>query len=459
VSGDFQGGSVHLRAILEERSRRVSPTVDRAGAGARRPCDDRAMSLSQQGRDVDEVIAELAELRRDDVRWSEGRAFGMVYDGGPSVHDAAEKAARLYLHENALNTMAFPSLGRIQSDVVGWTGDLLHAPDGAAGFVTSGGTESILCAVLAARERARAERSISEPEMVLAESAHAAFHKAAHLFDVRVRKVPVLADWTIDLDAMADAIGPNTVLVVGSAPQYPQGVVDPIPAIAELAASVGANCHVDACMGGFVLPFAEMLGREVPPWDFRVEGVHTISADVHKLGYAPKGASVILHRSRELRRFQTFAFDDWLGGFYASPNLQGSRSGLPLAAAWAVMQHLGVDGYLRLTDDTLKNSDRMRAGIAATDGVRVLGDGTFHLIAMAADPDASSPVDVFALGDALRGRGWFHDRQGPPDSLHSTVSNSNAGVIDEYLADLATCVGEVRGAVSEDRSTNYATLE
>ena len=160
-------------------------------------------------------------------------------------------------------------------------------------------------------------------------------------------------DWTADVDAMAAAVGPNTVLVVGSAPQYPQGVVDPIPEIAALAATVDANCHVDACMGGFVLPFAELLGRDVPPWDFRVDGVHSISADVHKLGYAPKGVSVIVHRTKQLRAYQTFVFDGWLGGLYASPNLQGTRSGLPMAAAWAVMQHLGVDGYVELTRGAL----------------------------------------------------------------------------------------------------------
>jgi glutamate/tyrosine decarboxylase-like PLP-dependent enzyme len=419
----------------------------------------RAMQLGRAGRPVDDVIADLAAKREHDVRWQDGRTFGMVYDGGPTVHEAAERAAMLYLHENALNTMAFPSLGQIQSEVVGWTAGLLHGPDTAAGFLTSGGTESIQCAVLAARERGRAERGVEHAEIVLAESAHAAFHKSAHLFGMTVRTAPVTPDWTADVGAMADLVGPDTVLVVGSAPQYPQGVVDPIPEIAELAASVGANCHVDACMGGFVLPFAEMLGRDVPPWDFRVDGVHSISADVHKLGYAPKGVSVVLHRTKELRRYQTYVFDGWLGGFYASPNLQGTRSGLPMAAAWAVMQHLGVDGYLELTERTLANADRMRAGIAAIDGVRVLGDGRYHLVAMAADPDADPPVDVFAIGDALRTRGWFHDRQTPPDSLHSTVSNSNTGVIDDYLADLAACVAEVRGERADDRSTNYATLE
>ncbi len=418
-----------------------------------------ATPFTQQGRPVDEVIAELTEKRADDVRWEDGRAFGMVYDGGPSVHEVAEQAARLYLHENALNTKAFPSLGAIQSEVVGWTADLLNGPDTASGFLTSGGTESILCGVKAARERGRIERGIDHPEMVVAASAHAAFHKAAHLFGIELHKVPVLEDWTADVEAMAAEVNENTVLVVGSAPQYPQGVVDDIPAIAALAAEVGANCHVDACMGGFVLPFAERLGREVPVWDFRVEGVTSISADIHKLGYAPKGVSVILHRTKELRRYQTFLFDDWLGGFYASPNLQGTRSGLPMAAAWAVMQHLGIDGYVELTATVLDNADRMRAGIAEIDGIRVLGDGGYHLVAMSNEPDDDDPIDVFALGDALQRRGWFHDRQGPPDSLHSTVSNSNTGVIDDYLVALAESVAEVRGATTDDRSTNYATLE
>lgn len=415
--------------------------------------------FTQQGRPVDEVIAELTEKRADDVRWQDGRAFGMVYDGGPSVHEVAEQAARLYLHENALNTKAFPSLGAIQSEVVGWTAELLNGPDTASGFLTSGGTESILCGVKAARERGRIERGIDRPEMVVSASAHAAFHKAAHLFGIRLHKAPVLDDWTADVGAMAAEVNENTVLVVGSAPQYPQGVVDDIPGIAALAAEVGANCHVDACMGGFVLPFAERLGREVPLWDFRVDGVTSISADIHKLGYAPKGVSVILHRTKDLRRYQTFLFDDWLGGFYASPNLQGTRSGLPMAAAWAVMQHLGIDGYVELTATVLDNADRMRAGIAAIDGVRVLGEGGYHLVAMSNEPEEEDPIDVFALGDALQRRGWFHDRQGPPDSLHSTVSNSNTGVIDDYLAALAASVDEVRGATTDDRSTNYATLE
>ncbi|HWL42778.1 MAG TPA: aspartate aminotransferase family protein [Ilumatobacter sp.] len=422
----------------------------------------------EHGRAVDAVLADLAAKRSDDVRWRDGRTFGLVFNGGHDVHAVAEQAAVMYLHDNALNPFAFPSLMGIEQEVVDWTARLLHGPDTAAGFLTSGGTESIQCAVLAARERGRAERGIRNGEIVLAESAHAAFHKSAHMYDMPVRKVPVRREgdgaWTADVEAMAAAVTDQTVLVVGSAPQYPQGVVDDIPAIAALAATVGANCHVDACMGGFVLPFAEQLGREVPPWDFRVDGVHTISADIHKLGYAPKGVSVILHRTKESRFHQIFFFDDWLGGLYASPNLQGTRSGAPMAAAWAVMQHLGLEGYLRLTEVVLRNADKIRAAVDTIPGLKVLGQAAsqpvFHLLAIATDHDVDpaqgDPIDVFALGDALKARGWHHDRQNPPDSLHLTVSNTNTGVIDEYLDDLYECAEQVRGQTATDRSANYS---
>jgi glutamate/tyrosine decarboxylase-like PLP-dependent enzyme len=215
--------------------------------------------------------------------------------------------------------------------------------------------------------------------------------------------------------------------------------------------------HVYACMGGFVLPFMEMNGEHVPPWDFRVDGVTTISADLHKLGYAPKGASTIVHRTKELRRYQTFVFDDWLGGLYASPGMQGSRAGLPMATAWAVMQRLGIDGYRELTATTIAAAREMAAGVRAIGGLCVLGEPDAHLLAIAAGP--GEDVDVFAIGDALARRGWVLDRQGPPDSLHATVSAGNAAVMDEFLADLRAAAGEVRGARAEDRATNYATLE
>jgi glutamate/tyrosine decarboxylase-like PLP-dependent enzyme len=258
---------------------------------------------------------------------------------------------------------------------------------------------------------------------------------------------------------MARCVNDNTVLIAGSAPQYPQGVIDPIPELAALAADIGPSFHTDACMGGFVLPFMEMLGEDVLPWDFRVEGVTTISADVHKLGYAPKGASVLLHRTKELRRYQTFVFDDWLGGFYASSGMQGSRPGLPMATAWAVMHHLGIDGYKRLTDVTLRATRQMIDGVRDIPGLQVLGEPDAHVVAVATAAGWEDRLDVFAVGDALASRGWALDRQAPPDSLHATVSAGNAPVIDDYLRDLRTAVDEVTGTRTDDRSTNYATLE
>jgi len=416
------------------------------------------------GTPVDEVVRDLDARRGRDVRWAEGRTFGLVFDGGPEVRQVAEEAARLFLHENALNTAAFPSLGEIQTELCAWTADLLHGPPEAAGFLTSGGTESILCAVEAARERAAVERGVVDPEIVLARSAHAAFHKAAHLFGLRTRVVPVTDDWTADVDAVADSVGPSTALVVASAPQYPQGVVDPVTEMAGLADSVGANCHVDACMGGFVLPFATDENPDAwgsPPWDLGVDGVTSISADIHKLGYAPKGVSVLLHRSRELRHYQTFVFDDWLGGRYATPNLQGTRSGLPMAAAWAVVRHLGRDGYCRLVRATLEAADRIRAGVRAIDGLSVPGDPRHHLLSITADPAADVPVSIPALGEALAARHWHLDRQGPPDGLHLTVSAGNVPTVNEWLADLSDAVVEARERDNIDPAGggSYATLE
>jgi sphinganine-1-phosphate aldolase len=406
----------------------------------------------------DDIVEVLEAYRGGDARWQDGRTFGMVYDAGPEAHAVVETVATMFLHDNALNTNAFPSLAKIQSQVVGITADLLHGTD-AAGFMTSGGTESILCAVKAARERAREERGIVAPEMVLPASAHAAFHKAAHYFGLQVHKVPVRDDWRADVDGMAACVNENTVLVVGSAPQYPQGVIDPIPELAALAAEVGASFHTDACMGGFVLPFMELLGEDVPPWDFRVDGVTTISADLHKLGYAPKGASVLLHRTKALRRYQTFVFDDWLGGFYASPGMQGTRAALPMATAWATLHHLGLDGYLRLTRATLDTRIRLVEGVRAIPGLAVLGEPEAQCVAITVAEGYEDALDVFAVGDALLTRGWHLDRQKPPDSLHATVSAGNAPVIEEFLADLATCVAEVGGTRLDDRSTSYATLE
>lgn len=416
--------------------------------------------LPASGRAADDVLGELEGMRSGDVDWRAGRSFGLVFHAGDEVEAVARAASVMYLEENGLNPLAFPSLGRMQQDVVDMASGMFHGRDDgrqAAGFMTSGGTESLLLAVEAARNRGRDERGVTEPEMVVARSAHAAFHKAGGYFGVKVNVVPVRDDWRVDVDAMASAVNDRTVLVVGSAPQYPQGVIDPIPEIASLAAERGINCHVDACMGGFVLPFMEDLGYDLPPWDFRVEGVTSISADVHKLGYAPKGASVLIHRDVTLRNHHVFMFDDWLGGFYASSGLAGSKPAGPMAAAWAVMNLIGRDGYRRLTATTIEATRRMIDGVRSTPGLTVLGEPQAQCVAISAAEGAT--VDVFALMDELATKGWHLDRQKPPDSLHATVSAGTAPAVDDFVADLRAAVETVGDRRTEDRSTDYAPID
>lgn len=417
------------------------------------------MNFPVEGEDIETILETLEDMKASDARWREGRTFGMIFDGGPQVHEVTERAAALYLHENGLSTRNFPSIGKIQADVVAWVNDLAHGPAKAAGFLTSGGTESIMLGVLAAREKARVERGVEKGEIVLSRSAHAAFHKAAHMFDLKVRMSEVRGDYSADPAAMAADINDNTVIICASAPQYPQGVMDPIPEIGALAEEAGVNLHIDACMGGLFLPFAEALGRDVPPWDFRVPGVSSISMDMHKLGYAPKGVSVNLHRTEKNRDYQTFVHDEWLGGLYGSPGIQGTRSAAPMAAAWAVIKFLGHEGYAKMVARNLENADRMREAIASIDGLGIMGDSHFHVMAMTADEGSNDPLDVFALADALTARGWTHDRQGPPDAIHITVSNTNRDVMDQYISDLEACASECRGKRAADRSTSYATVE
>jgi sphinganine-1-phosphate aldolase len=411
------------------------------------------MPLPEHGLPAAEVLDRLEALRDGDVDWRGGRVFSLAYSAGPEVQALQREAYARFMTENALNTEAFPSLARMQRDVVGTVTGWLHGDAEAAGFMTSGGTESLLMAVLAARERGRVERGVTAPEMVLPASAHAAFEKGAHYFGVRSVRVPVGPDWRADPAAMAAAVTERTVLLVASAPQYPQGVIDPVPEIAAIAAARGVSCHVDACMGGAALPFLERLGEAVPPWDFRVPGVTSISVDLHKFGYTAKGASVIVHRTKALRRHQTFVTDNWLGGLYGSSGVLGTKSGGPIAAAWAVMQHLGTGGYLRLTRTARDATRRLVDGLRAMPDVVLRGEPAMMLVAF-----GFTDVDAFAVGAALRRRGWYVDAQGPPPSLHCTVNAVHAPMIDAFLAAVREAAQEARGA-APGGAGSYGTVE
>ena len=244
------------------------------------------------------------------------------------------------------------------------------------------------------------------------------------------------------------------MLVVASAPQYPQGVIDPVADVAALAAERGVSCHVDACMGGMILPFLARLGHDVPPFDFRVEGVTSVSVDLHKYGYAAKGASVIVHRDRDLRRHQTFTTDAWLGGLYASSGILGTKSGAPIASAWATMRHLGVEGYVRLASEARAAFDELVAGLRSTPGVRVLGDPSVTLVAFAFDDG----VDAFAVGKALWERGWYVDQQGPPPSLHCMVNAVHRPFVGEFVGALREVLDEVRATGGRAEQAPYGAL-
>jgi glutamate/tyrosine decarboxylase-like PLP-dependent enzyme len=406
---------------------------------------------------ADDVFAQLDEFKVGDVRWREGRAFTLAYYAGEDVSRVADEAYRRFSSDNGLNTHAFPSLQRIQSDVVGIVADWFQGGSEAAGFITSGGTESLLLAVKGARERGRKEQGITTPNIVLPTSAHAALEKGCYYFGVEGRRVPVGPDWRADVAAMEAAIDENTVMVVGSAPQYPQGVIDPIAEIAALAAARGILCHVDACMGGVTLTYLRRLGHDIPAWNFEVPGVTSISVDLHKYGYTAKGASVLIHRSKALRAHQIYLTDNWLGGVYGSSGVLGTKSGGPWAAAWAVMHHLGDAGYLRLTAAARSACDELVTALQGMPelALRALPDAT--LVAFGAADD--SDLDMFAVADALWTGGWYVDRQGPPPSLHCTVNAAHAGRIPSFVADLRASIDQVVAARTSGQQGAYGTVE
>jgi len=388
-----------------------------------------ATGMSAQG-----ITTSFNEMSTHDVQWRDGKAFSLAYNAGPEVLAVAEEAYRRFSGANALNTAAFPSLRQMQTEVIEMAGAWLGSPATAAGYFTSGGTESILMAVKAARDQFRTEASITHPNIVLPTSAHAAFDKAAAYFGVELRRVAVQSDWRADVTAMAEKIDQNTILIVGSAPQYPQGVIDDIPALADLAQRQNINCHVDACMGGVSLAYLSRLGHQIPPWNLQVEGVTSISVDLHKFGYTSKGASVIMYADKRLRSYQGFFTDQWLGGVYASSGMLGTKSGGAIAAAWAVMHFLGDDGYLRLTQSARVATEQLAHHISGHPHLSLLAQPDALLLSFIAnDPQR---LNVYAVADEMWKRGWYIDRQEPPQSLHCTINAVHESVIDAMIVDL-----------------------
>lgn len=406
--------------------------------------------LPQQGWPRQRVLETLDTYCQHDANWRDGRTFSLVYHAGDEIKDLLQTAFLRVFSENALNPMAFPSLRRMETEVMAMAAPLLGDAQ-AVGTLTSGGTESILMAVKTARDWARQHRpEITRPQMLVPTTVHPAFHKAAHYFDVEAVLVPVGADFRADVAAARELCTDSTILVVGSSFAYPHGVIDPIGELAALASERGILCHVDACLGGMILPFVEELTSQdgvptLPPWDLRVPGVTSISCDLHKYGYTAKGASLVLYRNRELRRHQFLGYADWPGGLWASPSAAGTRPGGPIAAAWAVMHFLGREGYLRLAREALTATQELLAGIQAIPGLKVLGAPVATVFAFTMEDG-----DIYRLGDAMQARGWHLDRQQLPPALHAMITAAHAAHVPALLADLRAAAEAVRGLPPAD---------
>ncbi len=363
------------------------------------------MSLRSTGLSREDVLSTLESFRANDLPWRSGKVLGFTYDPGKEIEETTKAAYLSYLSENALDPTSFPSIVHMEREVVRTVIDLLQGDANAVGNFTFGGTESILLAVKTARDYARAHRpEITQPEMILPITAHAAFHKAAAYFDVKPISTAVDHDtFEASVDAMRAAITPNTILLVGSAPGYAQGVIDPIPQIAALAQEKGLLCHVDGCVGGFHFAIMRRMGPYTgPAYDFSVPGVTSISTDLHKYGYAPKGASVIMYRSKDLRRHQIFACARTTTYALINATIMSTKSGGPVAAAWATLNHIGEDGYRKIITGVMETTRQMKAGVAAIPGLKLLGDAQMCMFSFTSDE-----FNIFHIADAMKPRGWY----------------------------------------------------
>ncbi|MBN1689525.1 MAG: aspartate aminotransferase family protein [Dehalococcoidia bacterium] len=404
------------------------------------------MEFPQQGLPGLKVLDEIKALKTGDSDWKNGRVFSLVFNAGDEIKQFAEQAFDIFLNENGLSPFAFPSLLKMENEVVAMMIDLLGGGEQAAGNVTTGGTESLMSIVKTARDYARDKKPhIKEPQLVMPLSAHPAFNKAAHFLGIKTVIVPTDTGSVVDLDAYRSAISENTIMLVGSAPSYPHGIIDPIEEIGRIALEKDIWFHVDACVGGMVLPFVRMAGYEVPPFDLSVPGVWSISADIHKYGYTPKGASIVLYRSSELRKYQIYVYADWPGGVYATSSVAGSHSGGGVASSWGIFRFLGREGYTRLAGLAMQAALELQKGVNGTPGLHVIGKPLSTVFAIGSDT-----LNVYALGEKMKARRWYIDSQQMPPSLHMTVMPEHVKIVGSFLADLREASAETEKLKPED---------
>jgi sphinganine-1-phosphate aldolase len=407
-------------------------------------------AIPDSGRDREDILREMREMQAlEEARWGKGFASGCVYNGDNDHIDFLNEAYAINSQSNPLHADVWPSAVKFESEIVAMTANMLGAglsgaqpgtPDEICGVVSSGGTESILLAMKTYRDYARDKRGITKPQMIVPVTAHAAFDKAAQYFGIEIVHVPVGDDFRADVAATERAITENTIVIVGSAPPFPHGLVDPIDQLSEMARARGIGFHTDGCLGGFLLPWAEKLGYDVPAFDFRLPGVTSMSADTHKYGYAAKGTSVVLYRGHELRHYQYFTATDWPGGFYCSPSFAGSRPGALLAACWAAMVSVGEKGYLENARRILETATAVKKGIAGIPELEVIGDPLFVIAFRSPD------LDVYRVLDVMAEKGWSLNGLYKPPCVHLcvTLRHTQPGVAERFLADLRQSVEFVK---------------
>ncbi len=432
-----------VRAKIHQDTGALMETLE----GALKPYRDelpRRWELPAEGLHPDRVLETMTDLQtRETDSWRDGYVSGAVYHGDEDHIDFLNRVYALHSQTNPLHADVWPSISKYEAEIVAMTADMLggaSSGEAVCGTLSSGGTESIMLAMKTYRDHSRVERGVRRPEMVVPVTAHAAFDKAAQYFGIKMVRVPVDETYRADVQAAARAINRRTIVVVGSAPSFPHGMVDPIDAMSELARQRGIGFHTDACLGGFVLPWAGELGYPVPPFDFRLPGVTSISADTHKYGYAAKGTSVILYRGQNLRRYQYFTITDWPGGLYFSPSFAGSRPGALSAACWAAMVATGREGYKDATRRILETAAFIKKALGAIPDLQILGDPLW-VIAF-----GSATLDIYRIMDAMHHRGWSLNGLHRPSCVHLcvTLRHTRTGVKERFVEDLQAAVEEVR---------------
>lgn len=431
-------------AVMEDLEDSLKPYKDRYESYHRLP---------EQGRTYDDILEEMEAMKAaEESRWQEGYASGAVYHGDSEHIDFLNKVYALHSQSNPLHADLWPSSSKFEAEIVSMTASMLGANQTYSeicGTVTSGGTESILLAMKTYRDWARDQKGITEPELIAPTTAHVAFDKAAGYFGITMKRVPVNpVTFGADVAAMEAAITPNTIAMIGSAPTFPHGVIDPIEELSYIARAHEIGFHTDGCLGGFFLPWAEKLGYDFPLFDFRLPGVTSMSADTHKFGYAAKGTSVVLYRGTDLRRYQYFAVTDWPGGMYMSPTLAGSRPGGLSAACWAAMVSIGEQGYLDSTQKILDTAATIKAGIREMPELRLFGDSLW-IIAFGSDS-----LDIYRVMDFMSQRGWNLNGLHKPSCVHIcvTLRHTQDGVADRFLNDLREAVATVQANPSFEGS-------